>query len=103
MEILITLKQHCIKTGAKRRYSKLINQYFSYTLSDHEKMEVEKQIEVLKFFLENADFNKLRGIYPELSGFDELPITLMIQENHSEMKIVYNDIIIKPEWRMRYE
>ncbi len=103
MKIEINLKQHCIKTGAKRKYNKLIHQYFSNTLSDKVKKEVEAQIEALKFFLENADFNRLRSVYPEFSGFDELSITLMIPKNHLEMEIAYNDITIRPEWRMRYE
>jgi len=103
MKIVIELKHHCIKTGAKRKYSKLINRYFSRNLSDPEKIKIEAQIEALKFFLENADFNRLRGVYPELSGFDELSITLMIPDNHHEMKIAYNNRIVKPEWRIRHE
>mmetsp|Transcript_4917 Transcript_4917/g.2744 ORF Transcript_4917/g.2744 Transcript_4917/m.2744 type:complete len:103 (+) Transcript_4917:8612-8920(+) len=98
MEIILTLKQHCIKTAAKRRYEQLINKCFSNKCSDHEKMLIEPEIEALRFFLDNADFVRLRGIYPELSGFNELPITLLIPDNQHEMKIIYNGKIIKPEW-----
>jgi len=58
---------------------------------------VEAQIEALKFFLENANFERLRSSYPELSGIGELFITLMIPENHHKMEIAFNDIIIKCE------
>ncbi len=97
MEIVITLRRHCIKTGIKRRYNQLINQYFCNTLPDQEKIKIEVQIEALKFFLENADFEHLRRIYPELSGIDELSVTLIIPKNHNEITIAYDDRIIKPE------
>ena len=103
MKIEIMLKQHCIKTGVKRRYSKLLNRYFNNVISDQEKVEIETKIEALKFFLENADFDQLRFVYPELSGFDELTIMLKIPENHHEITIAYKDRIINPEWRMSHE
>ncbi|MBT3310578.1 MAG: hypothetical protein HN737_12960 [Desulfobacterales bacterium] len=103
MKIEIKLKHHCIKTGAEKKYNKLIKQYFISTLSELKKVDIEAQIEALKFFLENADFNRIRAAYPELSGFDELSITLMIPENHHEIKIAYKDIIINPEWRISHE
>ncbi len=63
------------------------------------KKNIETQIEALKFFLENIDFSKLRTMYPELSGINELSITFMIPENFYETKIEYNYKTIKPEWK----
>ncbi len=104
MEIAIKLAKHCIKTGAKRKYDKLISRYFNdISLSNQEKMLIEGQIAALKFFLENANFNQLRGVYPELSGLDELSIRLVIPENNREIEIAYDDRIIKPEWRRSNE
>ncbi len=103
MKIALKLQKYCIKTGAKRKYNKLINQYFNCALSGQEKMTIEAQIEALKFFLENADFIRLRGLHPELSGVDELSITLIIAEKYHEMTIAFNGKIIQPVWRMHYE
>ena len=64
---------------------------------------IEGEIEALKFFLENVDFSRLRSVYPELSGADDVHLKLVIPEHHREMKIVYNDRIIQPEWRACYE
>ncbi|MCP3901742.1 MAG: hypothetical protein GY707_18690 [Desulfobacteraceae bacterium] len=99
MDIAVELRRHCIKTGVKKKYSKLINQYFSSTLSCREKKEIEAQIQALKFILENINFSRLRTIYPELSGINILSITLMIPENYNELKIAYHDKIIEPEWK----
>ena len=99
MNIVVVLRRHCIKTGVKRKYSKLINQYFSSKLSCQGKKEIETQIKALKFMLENINFSKLRAIYPELSGINILSITFMIPGNHNELKIAYHNKIIEPEWK----
>lgn len=96
---IFKIDQYCIKTGAKKKYDHLINNYFKIDITDQEKMVIEAQIETLKFFLENADFNRLRGLYPELNGFNEVQITLATPDNCRDMTILYNGKTIKPEWK----
>ncbi|MCK5784731.1 MAG: hypothetical protein KAH06_09795 [Desulfobacterales bacterium] len=103
MEIHLFLKNHCIQTGAKKEYERLLSSYFGNTCSENEKSVIEAKIDVLKFFLENADFPFIRGNYQELCGTCELPVRLVVPEDYSKMKIKYDDKEIKPEWKLSHE
>ncbi len=49
---------HCIETTAKEEFWILVNQYME---SGREDKKLEEKIELLKAFLESADFKKLRS------------------------------------------
>jgi hypothetical protein len=48
---------HCVETAAKREYQELIRSYFQAGKGDS---EFEEKIELLRTFLETADFRELR-------------------------------------------
>ena len=48
---------HCIETVAKKEYQNLVRSYLHTGKSD---IEFEEKIELLRAFLESADFRKLR-------------------------------------------
>jgi hypothetical protein len=54
---LIPTASHCIETTAKREYWKSVNEYLKQANEDK---RLEKKIELLKAFLETADFSRLR-------------------------------------------
>ncbi len=97
MEIVLSLKNHCIETAAKKEYERLIQGYFKNKLKGKSWLEV--RIEALKYFLERADFSRLRSFYPELCGSVELPIKLKIPEDFQELKIIVKDRTIHPKWK----
>jgi len=80
MKIKLKLEKHCIKTEAKKKYERLISQYFKKIKlkEDYNLLQLEKKIEGLKYFLENADFKYLRSTYPCLSGTQSINITIDI-------------------------
>jgi hypothetical protein len=49
---------HCIETAAREEFWNSVNQYME---SGQDDKELEGQIELLKAFLESADFRKLRS------------------------------------------
>lgn len=49
---------HCIETTAREEFWNLVNQYMK---SGQEDKELEDKIELLRVFLESADFKKLRS------------------------------------------
>jgi len=55
-EVHLIVEGHCIETEAKKVFNKLVN----YLLKN-EDPEKEKEFELLRKFLETADFNKLRS------------------------------------------
>ncbi len=99
MEIFLKLKNYCIKTSAKKKHEKLLGRYLNSKYSYQEKLVIEVQIEALRFFLENADFQVLRSVYTELSGCKESSVTIRIPENKQNMEIVCNGRIIKTKWK----
>jgi hypothetical protein len=99
MEISLKLKNYCIKTAAKKKHEKLLGRYLNNKYSYHEKSVLEVQMEALRFFLENADFQVLRSVYTELSGCQESSVSIRIPENKQDMEIVCNGRIIKTKWK----
>jgi hypothetical protein len=49
---------HCIETTTREEYWNLVNQYMK---SLHEDRKLEEKIELLRAFLESADFRRLRS------------------------------------------
>jgi len=56
IELIPTLS-HCIETVAKREYWKNVDEYLKKRREDK---KLEEKIELLRFFLETADFGNLR-------------------------------------------
>jgi len=56
MELVPDLS-HCIETVAKREHDSLVKSYFQAGRGD---AEFEEKVELLRSFLESADFKKLR-------------------------------------------
>ena len=56
IELIPTLS-HCIETVAKREYWKNVDEYLKQRREDK---KLEEKIELLRFFLETADFGNLR-------------------------------------------
>lgn len=57
IELIPTLS-HCIETVAKREYWKSVDEYLKKRKEDK---KLEEKIELLRAFLETADFGNLRG------------------------------------------
>ncbi|MBC2715756.1 MAG: hypothetical protein HF978_10650 [Desulfobacteraceae bacterium] len=67
MEINLNLNKSCIQTAVKRKYNRLISNYFKLKASENTEI-IESEISLLKEALENLDFAWLRATYPELRG-----------------------------------
>ena len=68
MEFFFNLEDHCVETEGKKIYERLIRSLLNKSCHDEEKNAIELQMEHLKYFLENADFCKIRCAFPSLSG-----------------------------------
>ena len=90
MEIRLDLSHHCIQTAARKKYERLLSLYWQKTTVTSEQTFLEKQIEVLKFFLEQANFMSLRSRYAVLNGGHDQLVVLSVGENLDEMKIVWH-------------
>gem|GEM_PF-1256064 len=64
-KITLYLNGYCIETSARKRYNDVINILLRDTLLDGEMERLERELEFLTDFLQNADFGELRK-----SGFD---------------------------------
>jgi len=50
---------HCIETVAKREYERVLSILLK---GDREDRQLEEELELLRLFLESADFGQLRGL-----------------------------------------
>jgi hypothetical protein len=67
----------CVETLAKREYEKGLRE----VLNGKESFELTQRMEVLRAFLENADFKKLRGEYePYLTQGKEVRFMIYLKE-----------------------
>ncbi len=75
MDVTVNLhiKSHCIETEARNEFSRLMDTYFS---TDDLEGELDDKIELLRDFLENSDFPKLRSSDTRLSGGQESDVVL---------------------------
>ncbi len=112
MKISLHLKKQCIQTAAKNRYEMLMRSYFKKhkrSLVDNsivtgkntevdkscieknskieDKEKIETEMLYLLFFLENADFAYLRHAYPQLSGIEDILVTIQVNHNSSSNKL----------------
>ena len=81
MEIRLDLNKSCIQTTIKRKYNRLISNYFKLKSSENTEI-IESEISLLKEALENLDFAWLRATYPELrgGGTDEINIATGVDD-----------------------
>lgn len=75
MDVTVNLhiKSHCIETEARNEYSRLMDTYFS---TDDLEGELDEKIELLRDFIENSDFPKLRASDQRLSGGQESDVLI---------------------------
>ena len=64
-EIELDLGRHCIETATRRRYNRLLSEYFRGRQGDP---ELEARLELLQKALTDLDFPSLRAAYKELCG-----------------------------------
>lgn|GEM_PF-1950425 len=57
VEVHLIVEGHCVETEAKRIFNQLVNH-----LLRNDDLEKEKQLEILRKFLETANFNDLRRL-----------------------------------------
>ncbi len=83
---LIPELEACVETQAKRLY----NQVLSQLLKEDENKELTEKLELIKLFLESADFNKLRSeSEPHLVAGKKVKFILRLEKDKPryEMKI----------------
>lgn len=77
---------HCIETVAKREHDNLARSYFQAGRGD---AEFEEKVELLRSFLESADFKKLRR---ESEGYllngDKIKFILYKEEGQTRYRLV---------------
>jgi len=82
MRILLDVNKHCIQTAVKRKYNRLISNYFKSGRTNDTKT-IESEISLLKQALENIDFAWLRAAYPELRGGSSHEIFISTGSNNN--------------------
>jgi hypothetical protein len=100
MEFFFNLKDHCVETEGKQMYERMIRCYLSKSCTEEEKSAIESQMDLLKYFLENADFRKIRSAYPSLAGNGDVAgVILDLCEEKKDMTMIVNRerFIVKKE------
>ncbi len=99
MEIKITLQNHCLETGVKRAYEKLIGAYFKHGRSPDERAALEKKIDALKTMIERVDFGRMRSRHPELNGEEKLSLQIQIPGNEKDFFLSYHGKTTPLAWK----
>lgn len=84
--VKLHIKDHCIETAAKHEFKLLMDKYFE---SNNETGSIENQIEVLREFLETADFAQMRRSDPKLSG--EVESVVYLKKDDNGINIMFLD------------
>ena len=84
MEIELVFERYCIQTAAKKAYEKRIRKYFRQ--KGAASAFLEHEIDVLKYFLETADFNWLRT---QCSQAAETGAILVCPENREDVHLKF--------------
>ena len=82
------LKGHCIECAAKRELKDLMNECFSKSSVSK---EIEEKIELVRRFLTESDFEKLRGTDERLSGIIESSVCIYMDEKN-QLKVEITDM-----------
>jgi len=101
MTIELLLKNYCIQTAAKKKYEQSISQYFKNVsqLSSEALENIEKKIDILQYFLENADIGQIRSRYPDLNGKKTITVTLISSVLPHEWKLQYENVYVPVIWK----
>lgn len=83
--VKLQFKGHCIETAAKQEFKRLMDKYFE---SDNGIKSMEKNIEILREFIEKVDFARLRSSDPRLAGDIESVVYLKKEDN--EIKLIFS-------------
>ena len=95
MDIQFRMTSLCIQTEAKKRYERLMGEYFKQAGSGSNLSDMEERIEALLYFLEHADFGYLRSTYPFLNGSREgANVILRIPGRLNDMKLIHDKEVI---------
>jgi len=76
--VLIHLDGHCIETGAKREYKRLLDDYFC---SRGDPADLESGINLVGEFIKKSDFRALRSSDRRLDGTESCTVLLERIEN----------------------
>ena len=90
MEIYLDINRLCIETAAQKKYEGLIRQYFKGKALDKKKVALEKQINALQYFLEKADFSKLRNFCSNVGSVKTMAV-LIVPEKVEDMHVRLNN------------
>lgn len=88
VRIKFHLKEHCIECAAKRELNNLMNECFSQSSVSK---DIEEKIELVRRFLTESDFPKLRGSDERLSGIIESSVCIYMDEN-DQLKVEITDL-----------
>jgi len=77
VRVRMNINEHCIETEAKNEFKRLMDSYFCSN-SDTDKFE--KKIELLREFIDTADFAFLRSSDQRLSG--EISSAVILERNN---------------------
>jgi hypothetical protein len=95
MDIEFQMTSLCIQTEARKRYERLMSEYFKQAGPGGDLSDLEERIEALLYFLEHADFGYLRSTYPFLNGNRESAnVVLHIPDNLKKMKLICDKEVI---------
>jgi hypothetical protein len=81
VEIQLVVEEHCIESEAKRVFNQLVN----YLLKEDDQ-EKEEKLELLRRFLETANFNELRK--KGLDGRERKRVVLRMKDDEVELKVL---------------
>ena len=98
MEIILDLTRHCIETASKKKYERLIRQYFK--TNKKEKINIENQISALKYFLEKADFTELRNHCSNSNSIKKKAV-LIVAQPFKKIHIRFNKATFYPTWKSK--
>ena len=97
MKIELSLKNYCIHKAAQKYHERAIFRYLKKAQSNPARLE--KEIDNLKYFLENADVGQMRSKYPELSGKTRLDAILIVADQPKMWQIQFSDQIVDVIWK----
>lgn len=85
VEIELNFSRYCIETAAKKTYEKRIREYFSKGKAHS--LDLEKEISLLKYFLETADFQSLRTLCSQ-TGKNH---AVLVTQKDNRLKLKFDD------------
>ncbi len=89
MQVMVNLhlKDRCIEAEARNEFERLMDSYFK---TDDTEGELDVQIELLRDFIEESDFSKLRSSDRRLSGNQESDVVIRRSGNGTIVMEVVN-------------